>query len=280
MIIKERPIITWLLNPNDTKAANNITIAPVSIPINRDILDSQLGQLNNLRASGFDWGLPELVMSSFEDVMVKSLKSFEKIIPSLFEEFSASGECGILLRRDNQTLVYRFVDNELHLWRFTELNGKSVFHFYALNHYIKDYFGVGIEDTILADDNLFYGTLEQRQRRVQFIVCYITLYTTVKRHMKVETVVIPQGKFTAVDGTPLEYVDKKKVINQLGQKVIVMDSRWFRKIVNDNEIFVRGFWRMQNKKNEQGAWYKELIFVDPFVRHGYHRDAKIENDID
>ena len=73
MIITERPIITWLLNPNYTKAANNITIAPVSIPINRDILDSQLGQLNNLRASGFDWGLPELVMPSFEAVMVKRL---------------------------------------------------------------------------------------------------------------------------------------------------------------------------------------------------------------
>ena len=26
-------------------------------------------------------------------------------------------------------------------------------------------------------------------------------------------------------------------------------------------------------------WYKELIFVDSFVRHGYHRNAKIEDDI-
>ena len=25
-------------------------------------------------------------------------------------------------------------------------------------------------------------------------------------------------------------------------------------------------------------WYKELIFVDSFVRHGYHRNAKIENE--
>ena len=244
MLITERPIITWLLNPNYTKAANNITIAPVSIPINRDILDSQLGQLNNLRASGFDWGLPELVMPSFEAVMVKSHSSFEKIMPSLFEEFSVSGECGILLYRGCHTLVYCFVDNELHLWSFTERAGKSVFNFYSFNNRSKEYQGTGILNTILEDSCLF----------------------------------IPQGKFTAVDGTPLEYVDKKKVLNQLGQKVLVMDSRWFRKIVNDNEIFVRGFWRMQNKKNDQGEWYKELIFVDPFVRHGYHRDAKIENE--
>lgn len=45
-------------------------------------------------------------------------------------------------------------------------------------------------------------------------------------------------------------------------------------------LSLKANWRMQNKKNEQGAWYKELIFVDPFIRHGYHRDAKIENDTD
>ena len=278
MIITERPIITLLLNPNYTKAANNITIAPVSIPINRDILDSQLGQLNNLRASGFDWGLPELVMPSFEAVMVKSHSSFEKIMPSLFEEFSVSGECGILLYRGCHTLVYCFVDNELHLWSFTERAGKSVFNFYSFNNRSKEYQGTGILNTILEDNCLFKGNLEQREMAVASVANFIATYVAVKKYVKVETVVIPQGKFTAVDGTPLEYVDKKKVLNQLGQKVLVMDSRWFRKIVNDNEIFVRGFWRMQNKKNDQGEWYKELIFVDPFVRHGYHRDAKIENE--
>ncbi len=35
---------------------------------------------------------------------------------------------------------------------------------------------------------------------------------------------------------------------------------------------------MQNKKNPKGEWYKELIFVDSFVRHGYHRNAKIEDE--
>ena len=68
----------------------------------------------------------------------------------------------------------------------------------------------------------------------------------------------------------------QKIQNIGGQEVIVMDSRWFRKIVNDNDIFVRGFFRFQNKKDENGEWYKELIFVDAFVRHGYHRNAKIE----
>ena len=29
-----------------------------------------------------------------------------------------------------------------------------------------------------------------------------------------------------------------------------------------------------------GEWYKELIFVDSYIRHGYHRDAKIEDNED
>lgn len=277
MIIKERPIITWLLNPNDTKVANNVVIAEVSIPINNYLLLSYLEQLNNIRVKKTNWGLPELVMPSFREVMYKSRNSFDRIMPTLFKEFSDLEECGILLL-GNYTFVYDFGDDGLHLWCFTEYEGKSVLNFYSLNNSIDGKIGVGIANTILADNNLFEGSLEQREKRVAFFANFIGSYVAVKKYVKVETVVVPQGKFTDVDGTPLEYVEKKKVINQLGQEVIVMDSRWFRKIVNDNDIYVRGFWRMQNKKDENGDWYKELIFVDSFVRHGYHRNAKIEKE--
>lgn len=277
MIIKERPLITWLLNPTETMAANDIVVPNVSVPINRELLFSYLEQLNNIRSQCPDWGLPELVMPSFEDIMLKSHKSFEKIMPELFTEFSNSEECGILLLRKNETLVYGFGGNELHIWCFTEHNGKSVFNFYTRNVSTKDSIGVGMPQSLLADNSLFTGSFEKRQLFVAQYANFVSTYVAVKKYVKVETVVIPQGKFTEIDGTPLEYVEKRKVINQLGQEVVVMDSRWFRKIVNDNDIYVRGFWRMQNKKNELGEWYKELIFVDPFVRHGYHRNAIIED---
>lgn len=277
MIIKKRPIITWLLNPDEDKATYNITIPNVSIPINQGLLYSYLEHLRQIRAEKPDWGLPELVMPSFEDVMRKSERSFEKVMPELFEEFSNLEECGILLCGANHTLVYGFGGNKLHLWSFNEQNGRSVFNFYSCNKSIKGYIGVEIVNTILADNSLFSGTLEHRERTVASVANFIASYVAVKRYVKVETVIIPQGKFTGVNGTSLEYVDKKKVINNSGQEVIVMDSRWFRKIVNDNDIYVRGFWRMQNKKNSEGEWYKELIFVDPFIRHGYHRNAKIED---
>ncbi len=104
------------------------------------------------------------------------------------------------------------------------------------------------------------------------------VYLAVKKYVKVETIIVPVGTTAKLDDKILGYKSKEKVRNESGQEVIVMDSRWFRKIVNDNEIFVRGFFRFQNKKDEKGEWYKELIFVDSFVRHGYHRNALIEEE--
>ena len=278
MLIKERSIITWLLHPDLKQAPENLVIAPVSNPINQSILLHSFIELDKIRKQTPEWGLPELLMPSFGEVMYKSHRSFDNIMPQLFEDFCKREECGILLCRGNVTIVYSFGGNQLHIWHFTELYGKSVFNFYTCNVCDGENIGVGITNTLLSDNLLFSGSLQERQRKLAFIAGFVATYVAVKRYIKVETIDIPRGKFTAIEGTPLEYIEKKKVLNQTGQEVIVMDSKWFRKIINENDIYVRGFFRMQNKKNELGEWYKELIFVDSFVRHGYHRNAKIEDD--
>lgn len=278
MLIKERSIITWLLHPDLKQAPENLVVAPVSNPINQSILLHSFIELDKIRKQTPEWGLPELLMPSFGEVMYKSHRSFDNIMPQLFEDFCKREECGILLCRGNVTIVYSFGGNQLHIWHFTELYGKSVFNFYTCNVCDGENIGVGITNTLLSDNLLFSGSLQERQRKLAFIAGFVATYVAVKRYIKVETIVIPRGKFTAIEGTPLEYIEKKKVLNQTGQEVIVMDSIWFRKIINENDIYVRGFFRMQNKKNELGEWYKELIFVDSFVRHGYHRNAKIEDD--
>ncbi len=278
MLIKERPIITWLLDPDSNKLPDGILLARSADPINHQLLNLHLEELNNIRIQEPEWGLPELLMPSFEEVMKKSAPSFEKVMPQLFHEFSDKEECGVLLCQGNVTMVYVYGGDKLHIWYFSEQNGKSIFNFYTSNDFVGDQLRVNILNSIISDNALFKGSLEDRHMALASVVNFVSAYVAVKRFVKVETVIIPQGKFTAVEGTPLEYVDKKKIINQTGQEVIVMDSKWFRKIINDNDIYVRGFWRMQNKKNDEGEWYKELIFVDSFVRHGYHRNAKIEDE--
>ena len=132
-----------------------------------------------------------------------------------------------------------------------------------------DYRNIGCSQTILGDPIFLGGSWEERSR----------VYLAVKKYAKVETIVVPVNAVRVVEDTIQGYKGREKIRNNSGQEVIVMDSRWFVKIVNDNDIFVRGFFRLQNKKNELGDWYKELIFVDSYVRHGYHRNAKIEDNL-
>lgn len=208
MLIKERPIITWLLSSHDSQPPTNIVLSNVSIPVNYGLLNSDFARLSQIRLQRLQWGLPELLMPSFEEVMRNSQRSFDKIMPSLFEEFSNSGECGILLCK-NKTFVYGFDEKELHLWCFTEQQGKSVFNFYARYISIKGHFGVGIANTILEDSMLFNGTIEERRGMAASVGGFVASYVAVKKYVKVETVIIPQGKFTEIEGTPLSMLKRK-----------------------------------------------------------------------
>ncbi|MEE1207249.1 MAG: hypothetical protein UHP27_03660 [Muribaculaceae bacterium] len=280
MIIKERPVITWLLSSDTQKVPDNVVKARLTTKANEDILNSEMTFLYNILKNKPNFGLPELLMPSFERIMEKSAPAFGKVMKKLYHEFSENDECGILLNRNNVTTVYGFGGGELFVWYFQEKMGKSILTFAASAEPIDDHIRIHCNEDLLRDDRLFRGTREERINSVLEALNTLFVYVAVKKYVKVETVIIPQDVFKDVDDTPLQYVEKKKVVNQLGQEVIVMDSKWFRKIINDNDIPVRGFFRMQNKKNEFGEWYKELIFVDPFIRHGYHRDAIIEKDAD
>ena len=103
-------------------------------------------------------------------------------------------------------------------------------------------------------------------------------YLAVKHYAEVETIVVPDKTIKKIEDSYAGH--KEKIKNESGQKVLVMDSRWFVQIINNNDIQVRGFYRMQNKKNAEGEWIKEQIYVKPFIRHGYHRSAKIEEEND
>lgn len=51
-------------------------------------------------------------------------------------------------------------------------------------------------------------------------------------------------------------------------------STWFTTICRDEEFGVSGHFRLQPKKIN-GEWTKELIYIQPYVKHGYHRTADI-----
>ena len=279
MVIKKQPILSWLLGSNPKDFIGKVGIAGTQNPTHFGYLNNGFHFLSEVQESKPDWGLPELVMPSFEEVMKKSAKSFFKIDHQLFQEFYNDNECGILISKHWGTIVYGFGENELHVWLFvTHDDGSKLYLYFYVKSTEDNTRQIHTWPTLTNDEQLFFGDVNERQHIYEYLTNFLISYLAVKKYVEVETVVIPTGTVTKMDDTVLPYKTKEKIRNDSGQEVIVMDSRWFRKIVNDNDIFVRGFFRLQNKKNPEGEWYKELIFVDSFVRHGYHRNAKIEDE--
>lgn len=279
MVIKKQPILSWLLGSDPKDFIGKVGIAGTQNPTHFGYLNNGFHFLSEVQESKPDWGLPELVMPSFEEVMKKSAKSFFKIDHQLFQEFYNDNECGILISKHWGTIVYGFGENELHVWLFvTHDDGSKLYLYFYVKSTEDNTRQIHTWPTLTNDEQLFFGDVNERQHIYEYLTNFLISYLAVKKYVEVETVVIPTGTVTKLDDTVLPYKNKEKVRNDSGQEVIVMDSRWFRKIVNDNDIFVRGFFRLQNKKNPEGEWYKELIFVDSFVRHGYHRNAKIEGE--
>lgn len=279
MIIRKQPIISWLLDNNNIADEEHLGVPMLNNKEHFGYLYNGMQHLAGVCDTSPDWGLPELVMPSFEKVMEKSAKSFFGIDHQLFQEFYADNVCGILLSRDCGTIVYGFGENKLYVWLFRQNDGKSQLLLYFYVESTEDNKRhIYTSPTLINDDQLFNGSNEERNAIYERLANKLIVYLAVKKYVKVETIVVPVGKVVKFDDAILDYKAKEKVRNESGQEVIVMDSRWFRKIVNNNDIFVRGFFRFQNKKNEKGEWYKELIFMDSYIRHGYHRDAVIEGN--
>lgn len=279
MVIKKQPVISWLLGGDPKDFIGRVGVAGTPIPSHFGYLSNGFNHLAEVQQTNPEWGLPELVMPSFEEVMKKSAKSFYKIDHQLFQEFYNDNECGIILSKHWGTIVYGFGEDTLYVWLFANhKDGSKLYLYFYVKSTENNTRHIYTWPTLLDDEHLFFGNQEVRQNIYEYMTNFIISYLAVKKYVEVETVIIPPGTIAKLDDTIFPYKPKEKVCNYSGQEVIVMDSRWFRKYVNDNDIFVRGFFRLQNKKNAAGEWYKELIFVDSYIRHGYHRNAKIEDE--
>lgn len=280
MVIKKQPVISWLLDENyHPKRIDEIIVFPTNNLTHVNYLWDSIWKLKDFRNQNLDWGLPELLTGTFEKVMKKSAKSFFNMDHQLFQEFSEGGICGILIHHSIGTIVYAFAEGTLYVWLFYEKDGHSVLYNYIEykstpnNHRLARSL-----PSLLTDQQIYNLTPEEHNTYYGDISNIIIPYLAVKFYAPVETIIVPENGKTIVENEIQGYRQRDKIKNISGQEVIVMDSRWFVKIINDNNIFVRGFFRMQNYKNDNEEWDKKLIFVDSFVRHGYHRNAKIEEE--
>jgi hypothetical protein len=279
MIIKKQPVISWLLDDKYIVDGKMLGIPALENKEHFMYLYNGFLYLNEVRKNEPNWGLPELIMPSFEKVMSKSANAFLDLDNQLFQNFYEDNVCGILISRDCGTIVYGFGENRLYVWVFnSQENGASqLFLYFFVESSTDNKRLIYTNPTLINDAQLFNTSLEDRNEIYSTLTNKLMIYLAVKKYVQVEKVIVPQNSTIKMSDVVLNYKSKEKIQNISGQEVIVMDSRWFRRIVNDNDVFVRGFFRFQNKKNEKGEWYKELIFVDSYIRHGYHRNALIED---
>lgn len=279
MIIRKQPVISWLLNEDYVVDERTLGVPGVKNIEHFMYLYNGFIHLAEARETKPNWGLPELIMPSFEKVMSKSAKAFYNIDHQLFQEFYEDNVCGILLSKDCGTIVYGFGENRLYVWLFRQqVNASQLYLYFYIESSPDNKRMIYTNPTLINNEELFSQDAGNREEIYERLANKLMIYLAVKKYVQVESVVVPYNSTLKMSDVVSDYKFKDKIQNISGQKVIVMDSRWFRKTINDNNIFVRGFFRFQNKKNEKGEWYKELIFVDSYVRHGYHRNALIEEE--
>ena len=65
---------------------------------------------------------------------------------------------------------------------------------------------------------------------------------------------------------------KTELVIENGISYFTFDSKWFTEICNNNEFIVSGHFRLQ----PYGDGRRRLIWINEFIKHGYHRKALIE----
>jgi hypothetical protein len=73
-------------------------------------------------------------------------------------------------------------------------------------------------------------------------------------------------------------IGDEKYLNLMDVPVEIIDSRWFRKISRDEEFGVSGHFRLQ--PYGPGRTQRKLIYINDFIKKGYHREAKKHPDSD
>lgn len=113
------------------------------------------------------------------------------------------------------------------------------------------------------------GNEEEANNIVEDLRAILVLLLLMEKYAKVEKKVIMPKEAVRLNPKLLE-----SSRNMTEFPINYRTSTWFTTICRDEEFGVSGHFRLQPKK-VNGEWTKELIYIQPYVKHGYHRTAGI-----
>lgn len=200
------------------------------------------------------------ISEPYYQCMKRSWPSFKRI--NLIEAIKPSSGVLILKSENGRWMAYVYVIKSIYDMRVYCLYDCDTLLFFAEGVYSN------LRYIATVDDGVYAGN--SKETTILNSINVILGFLLMERYAKVETIVCP-GKQKIKNAGSLD----KGIINYSGLPVKFRDSTWFTTIFRNEGFKVRGHFRLQPKKNDKGEWIKELIYINEFEKHGYHRQAKI-----
>lgn len=157
------------------------------------------------------------------------------------------------------------VEEDCLRYTFASVQGQNV----VVSMGIIDLFYEGNNDYVLLPHISTVKTPEREQEIIncQNYMLYLLNACTFLKYADVEVI-------NVYGNQRKQLPDKSDIIeNKSGVRVQYIDSRWIREIIRLEGFKVRGHFRLQPIKDEEGEWTRKLIYINEFEKHGYHRRA-------
>lgn len=108
-----------------------------------------------------------------------------------------------------------------------------------------------------------------KSEAISHLFKYELLMTALKMFLFLKTASVIQQTYISENPVSSYQRGQKEIRNY-----VLVDSSWDGDITVLNPFQVRGHFRHQPKKDKNGEWYRELIYIDAFMKKGYHRRAQ------
>lgn len=228
-----------------------------------DVIDLLYKVRNNCRR-------PIVISKSFFSVMEKSEESFTPFHNDILEE--CDGENGVVHAPyliNGSILVYAVKSGKLSVWVVLNKkhDGQNLF---APSSYISVYTNdkkKGVGHQLVVDYiSLLDGCVEPPIPLYTHAFTILT-YLCLRKWAEVE---IAEVRTKVKE--ELKKGKKNIVVSKDGLSYFTFDSKWYTEICNNNDFKVSGHFRLQR----YGDGSRRLIYINEFVKHGYHRKALID----
>lgn len=228
-----------------------------------EVLDELYALKNNCRK-------PVVISKSFFNIMEKSEDAFTPFHNAILEE--CEGECGIVRAPylvPGSFLAYAVRNGKLSVW-------------VILNHKQEDqklycpsaYLSVFPSDTkkgaghqlVVDYIPLLAGCFEYPVGLYTHAFTILT-YLCLRKWAEVEI-----AECTTKIKKEVKKQKRTIVVTEDGLSYFTFDSKWYTEICNNSDFKVSGHFRLQ----PYGDGSRKLIYINEFVKHGYHRKALID----